>query len=445
MSNRDNFVTRWLITAPDWLFAAYAIAASFSTYFCMYAFRKPFAAATYSGLGTFAGLDLKTALVISQIVGYTLSKVIGMRVCSELGRANRALALIVLVVWAQSALVVFAIVPSNWKVLAILLNGLPLGMIWGLVVRYLEGRRLSELVLAGLSCSYIVASGVVKDVGRIWMGAGVPDVWMPAVTGLCFLPLFLVSVWLLNQIPEPSHADIASRTERPSMTGPDRARFVGQFWVGLLLLFTVYFFLTAYRDFRDNYGIEIFQALGYGDTPGVFTRTEFPVAIGVVLTLAALNLFRNHRHGLIGVYVVMTCGLALMAGATLMLDTGLLRGRELWWMVLVGLGSYLAYVPFGTALFERLLASTQFRGNAVFAIYIADSIGYTGSVSLQIYKDLFQSDLNRFEFFHAFTYAFSLLGTGLLVASCVYFLPKTHPVKETQKLDKPTSRSGFAP
>jgi hypothetical protein len=399
----------------------------------MYAFRKPFAAATYDELGTFVGLDLKTALVISQIIGYTLSKVIGMKVCSGLERANRAFVLMVLVVWAQSALVVFAVVPSNWKVAAILLNGLPLGMVWGLVVRYLEGRRLSELVLAGLSCSYIVASGVVKDVGRLWMDVGVPDVWMPAVTGICFLPLYLASVWLLNQIPEPSKADIAARTERPKMNGADCAKFVGQFWVGLLLLFTVYFFLTAYRDFRDNYGIEIFQALGYGETPGVFTRTEFPVAIGVVLALAALNLFRNHRHGLIAVFVVMAFGLLLMAGATIMLDTGLLRGRELWWMVLVGLGSYLAYVPFGTALFERLIASTHFRGNAVFAIYIADSIGYTGSIALQVYKDLFQSDMNRFEFFHAFTYAFSVLGTGLLMASCIYFLPKTHRRQETQR------------
>ena len=426
MPHRNSLVTRWLTAAPDWLFVPYAIAASFSTYFCMYAFRKPFAAATYDELGTFAGLDLKTALVISQIVGYTLSKVIGMRVCSELGRANRALALVLLIIWAQSALIVFAVVPSSWKVLAILLNGVSLGMIWGLVVRYLEGRRLSELVLAGLSCSYIIASGVVKDVGRIWMNAGVSDVWMPAITGLCFLPLYLVSVWLLNQVPEPSVADMDSRTERPRMNGADRARFVGHFWVGLLLLFTVYFFLTAYRDFRDNYGIEIFQTLGYAKTPAVFTRTEFPIAIGVVLVLAVLNVFRNHRHGLIAVYAVMTCGLILMAGATLMLDAGLLRGRELWWMVLVGLGSYLAYVPFGTALFERLLASTRFRGNAVFAIYIADSVGYTGSIALQVYKDLFQSNINRFEFFHGFTYAFSLLGAGLLVASCICFLPKTH-------------------
>ncbi len=428
MSNRDGFLTRWLTTTPDWLFASYAIVASFSTYFCMYAFRKPFAAATYDEFDTFLGLDLKTALVISQIVGYTLSKVIGMKVCSELGRSSRALALIFLVIWAQSALVVFAVVPLNWKVLAILLNGLPLGMIWGLVVRYLEGRRLSELVLAGLSASYIVSSGVVKDVGRMWMNAGVSDVWMPAVTGFCFLPLYLASVWLLNQLPGPTAADMVSRTERPRMNGADRMRFVGKFWVGLLLLFTVYFFLTAYRDFRDNYGIEIFQALGYADTPAVFTRTEFPVAIGVLLALAALNFFRNHRHGLVGVYAVMTCGLILMAGATLMLDAGLLRGQELWWMVLVGLGSYLAYVPFGTALFERLISSTRFRGNAVFAIYIADSIGYTGSIAVQVYKDLFQSDMNRFEFLHAFTYALSLLGAGLLVASCIYFLPKTRRV-----------------
>ena len=433
MPNRDSFLTRGLTGAPDWLFACYAILASFSTYFCMYAFRKPFTAATYDELDTFVGLNLKTAFVISQLVGYTLSKVIGMKVCSELRRSHRALALIVLVIWAQSALVVFAIVPSNWKVLAILLNGLPLGMIWGLVVRYLEGRRLSELVLAGLSCSFIISSAVVRDVGRMWMDAGVSDVWMPAVTGLCFLPLYLASVWLLTQLPEPSVADVVSRTERPRMNAADRMRFVGQFWVGLLLLFTVYFFLTAYREFRDNYGIEIIQALGYANTRAVFTRIEFPVALGVLLALAALNFFRNHRHGLVGVFAVMTCGLIMMAGATLMLDAGWLRGRELWWMVLVGLGSYLAYVPFGTALFERLIASTHSRGNAVFAIYIADSIGYTGSIAVQVYKDLFQSDMNRFEFFHGFTYALSLLGAGLLVASCIYFLPKTHRVLQTRQ------------
>ena len=72
MSDRDSFLTRWLTTAPDWLFASYGIAASFSTYFCMYAFRKPFAAATYSELDTFVGVDLKTALVISRVLAASM-------------------------------------------------------------------------------------------------------------------------------------------------------------------------------------------------------------------------------------------------------------------------------------------------------------------------------------------------------------------------------------
>jgi hypothetical protein len=165
----------------------------------------------------------------------------------------------------------------------------------------------------------------------------------------------------------------------------------------------------------------------------VFTRTELPVAIGIVLALAALNAFRDHRHGLVAVFALMTCGLLLMAGSTLMLDTGLLRGRELWWMVLVGLGSYLAYVPFGTVLFERLIASTQFRGNAVFAIYVADSVGYTGAFTVQVYKDLFQSDMNRFEFLRGFTYAFSILGAFLLVLSCIIFLPRTRRALSLQQ------------
>ena len=35
-----------------------------------------------------------------------------------------------------------------------------------LVVRYLEGRRTSEILLVGLSCSYIISSGIVKDIGK---------------------------------------------------------------------------------------------------------------------------------------------------------------------------------------------------------------------------------------------------------------------------------------
>ena len=56
-------------------------------------------------------------------------------------------------------------------------------------------------------------------------------------------------------------------------------------------------------------------------------------------------------------------------------------------MIAVGLGMYLAYVPFGAVLFERMMAASRFSGTAVFAIQLADGIGYTGSVLVQLFRD----------------------------------------------------------
>ena len=71
-------------------FTLFAIATAFSTYFCMYAFRKPFSAASYEGL-TFleTKFDLKTVFVVSQILGYALSKIIGIKLVSEVTRSRR--------------------------------------------------------------------------------------------------------------------------------------------------------------------------------------------------------------------------------------------------------------------------------------------------------------------------------------------------------------------
>ena len=79
----------FLNNSGRWTLTIYGIVAAFSTYFCMYAFRKPFSAATFKAddgsalvfLST--GIELKTALVISQILGYALSKYVGIKLCSE--------------------------------------------------------------------------------------------------------------------------------------------------------------------------------------------------------------------------------------------------------------------------------------------------------------------------------------------------------------------------
>lgn len=424
VDRRPGRVTRWLETAPAGAFTLYAITASFLTYFCMYAFRKPFSAAKFEDLQFFgSGIGLKTVLVSSQIIGYTLSKYLGIKFCSELMPQRRAIGLVGLIVWAQAALVLFGALPDAYKFVAIFLNGLSLGMVWGLVVGYLEGRRTSELLLAGLSCSFILASGVVKNVGQSLMGDyGISEGWMPAAVGGLFLPLYLASVWMLDRIPPATREDQEARTVRETMNHVHRLAFVKHFLLGLVLLIVAYFFLTAYRDFRDNFTVEIFTELGYvyEKNRTIITQAETLVAFGVMAALALLNLIKDNRLGLLGAFVIMTGGLVLMGSATFLLDRGLISGFA--WMTLVGLGSYLAYVPYGSVLFDRLIASTRVVGTAVFAIYLADAIGYTGSVGTMLFKDVGLGGMSRLEFFRQFTYALSAGGAVLLAASCLYFL-----------------------
>ena len=125
-------------------------------------------------------MDLKITLVISQVIGYALSKFVSIKLVSELRAKHRVLALFSMIGCAELALVGLGALPAELKVLAIFLNGLPLGAVWGLVFGFLEGRRTSDLLGIGLSLSYIVASGAVKTVGRWVMAAGISETWMPS-------------------------------------------------------------------------------------------------------------------------------------------------------------------------------------------------------------------------------------------------------------------------
>ena len=60
----------------DVFWAVWSVVAAFGTYFCMYFYRKPFTAETFKEDVAF-GFGLKGVLVISQMLGYMLSKFIG--------------------------------------------------------------------------------------------------------------------------------------------------------------------------------------------------------------------------------------------------------------------------------------------------------------------------------------------------------------------------------
>src|ERR1700761_4929772 len=172
-----------LAKADPILFTAIAGLAGFCAYFSMYAFRKPFTAATFDVVaGWRFALDYKIALVIAQAAGYALSKLIGVKVISEIAPERRGLAILGLIGVSWLALIAFALIPAPWNVAALFFNGLPLGMIWGLVYGYMEGRRVSEVLASMMCASFILSSGVVKSVG-VWLMQDwqVGPFWMPAV------------------------------------------------------------------------------------------------------------------------------------------------------------------------------------------------------------------------------------------------------------------------
>ncbi|CCK77533.1 conserved hypothetical protein [Oleispira antarctica RB-8] len=421
-------VQSWLHKAPQGWFIVFAISAAFLTYFSMYAFRKPFSVGLYNQDGFF-GVDFKVLLILSQVLGYMFSKYIGIGVISGMLHNRRAWMIICLVMLAEGALFLFAVLPAHLKPFAMFLNGLPLGMIWGLVFSYLEGRKTSELLGAGLSATFIVASGMVRSVGKgLIVYWDVEEFWMPVLTGLIFMPLLFISVYALSLLPEPDAEDEALRNKREPMSGSDRWQLFSQHWFGLLALIFAFMMFTGLRDFRDNFSSEIWMALGFGSEPAIFTYAGIRIAGMVLIALALLMLIRDNFKAFTANHLAIVIGCGIMVVSTGLFQQGSLDSKV--WMVALGTGLYLAYIPFNCFLFDRFVAvagpTMGISANAGFLIYLADSAGYTGSVGLLLVKHFYAPDISWLHFFIESIYVTAFVGGGLVVSSWLYFQWKWH-------------------
>ena len=90
-------------------------------------------------------------------------------------------------------------------------------------------------------------------------------------------------------------------------------------------------------------------------------------------------------------------------------------------MQLVGLGLYMAYIPFNCIFFERMIATFRIGGNVGFLIYIADAFGYLGSISVMLSKELLKVKLNWSEFYSQGVVIFAIIGCVGTVISLLYY------------------------
>jgi hypothetical protein len=255
------------------------------------------------------------------------------------------------------------------------------------------------------------------------LGWGVSEAWMPAATGALFLVPIMLFTWLLAQLPPPSEADERERLRREPMDGAARRRFFMSVAPGLVLLTLAYVLLTAYRDFRDNFARELWDALGYADQPEVLTTSEIPVALGALAAVAMCMVIRNNRVALLAIHAALLFGAVLVGVSTLFFELGLLGPAA--WMVLVGVGLYVGYVPYNCVLFDRMIPAVGHVGTAGFLIYVTDAFGYLGSVVLLLYKNFGQPKLSWLAFFRSFSHATAWFGALLFVASTLYFAWRT--------------------
>lgn len=379
--NRSHWLTRWLVASPV-AFTLLAAGSAFGAYTCMYAFRRPFTAGTYAGQELW-GFQLKVLLVVAQMIGYSLSKFTGIKIVSEARPGARIAMIIGLHALAWVGLLILATLPPAFGLVGMFLNGMPLGMIWGLVFSFLEGRRVTEFLGLGLSVSFIFASGWVKSTGS-WVMAtwGVSELWMPAVTAALFMPPMALCLYVMSHLPAPNDRDILECTRREPMNREARRRLLHELGGSLAALVALYVLLSVYRDLRDTFMADVLKELGQPAPVGLFARVETFAGLGVMAALAGLWFIRNHWRAMAAYHLVILVGTTLVG-----LSGWLFRGGHLttvWWLSLTGLGIYLAYVPFNSILFDRLLAATRRVGTASFLIYVADASGYAASVTLYL-------------------------------------------------------------
>jgi hypothetical protein len=419
---KGNKLTDWLSERSDTFRVFFAGFMAFLTYACMYGLRKPFTACEFSGLN-YLGIDYKTMLIIIQLAGYAISKFAGIKIISEMKRNNRLKAIILLTGTAEAALILFRIVPPPYNVIFLFLNGFPLGLIWGLVFAYLEGRRTTEILGTILSISFIVSSGFVKSVGRLFIQSlHLTDFQMPWITGLVFFIPLVATAWLLDKIPDPSELDKNERTQRKPMSRRERIALSTDNAGGLILLVTSYVMLTIYRDLRDSFAVDIWKTIGYAGNSMILTWSELPIALIVFAIMSTLMFIKNNRVALIsGIYIVLS-GFVIIGLSTTALNLGLISPDA--WMILLGLGTYLGYLPFNCLLFDRLLAASGTIANAGFLIYVSDSFGYLGSIGAMLTKNFSNIHLSWYNALKYSSLAIAITGIVLIFLSALYFNSK---------------------
>lgn len=378
------------------LLILWAGGAALLSYSLVYALRKPYTAAAFEGL-TFLGSDYKVAVTTIQILGYVISKFFGIKLISELKRENRFRFFVASAVMAEAALVGFGLLPMPYNVIAMFVNGLSLGCMWGVIFSFIEGRKVTDILASLLGVSMVFSSGFAKSFGLFAMNdLHIDQFWMPAVIGGCALPVLVFMGYMLKRLPRPTAEDIALRNERVTLDGKGRKALFIKYAPILTLLFVGNFMLLVLRDIKEDFLVNILDMSG--QSSWMFARVDTIVTLVILGIFALFIFFRSNIKAIMGLMALVLAGCLTLTYVSFNYNT--LDLQPVTWLFIISLSLYIAYLTFQTIFFDRFIACFRIKGNVGFFIAMIDFIGYIGTVTLLFTKESLNIETDWFALFN---------------------------------------------
>ena len=403
---------------PDWIFVLWAGGTALLSYSLVYALRKPFTAAEFEGLQVFS-MDYKIVVSIIQLLGYVSAKLLGIKYISELRPEGRLKFIIGSAALSEISLIAFGLLPMPYNIMALYFNGLSLGCMWGVIFSFLEGRRTTDILASIMGVSMALSSGVAKSLGLYTLNVlHVSEFWMPALIGAIAFPLLCFTGWMMTRFPQPTAADIASRSVRVTLNGHQRWALFRRFMPLLIMLFAANLLLTVQRDIKEDFIVCIIDVSTVSSW--AFAQIDSIATLVLLATFALLSTTYDHLKVLCILLVLSTCGMGTLAflGANFE-QVGL---PTTIWLFLQSLCLDMAYLSFQTIFFERFIACFKIKGNVGFFIITIDFVGYLGTLALLLFKEFYASHIDWASFYNSMSLYIGIVCCLAFIGSLVYMI-----------------------
>jgi hypothetical protein len=201
----------------------------------------------------------------------------------------------------------------------------------------------------------------------------------------------------------------------------DQSTFIKKYFIGLFLIGVTYGVLSGYKNYKDYYFVDILTDI-YGNNfnPFIFSISEIIISIVVTIIYGCIIFIRNK---FIAFFVILS--IMLIGGILMMISITfnfIFNFDSIILIILLSIGSLMAYIPPGSLLFDKLLIVTNAKISSVFLIYLSEIYGPIINLILVLIKNIFFKDMSYVTYFKILSLVVSIfisIGMILIIISFI--------------------------